>query len=337
MELMFLKTFCLIALLSILSSRYVRCDTPLSPGEHTVVLNGVRLWYQVAGQLKSGQAPLVFLAGGPGYNTYSFAKIAGEQLERHTQMIYFDERGTGHSERPWTGVYDMPTLVEDIEDLRKSLGIPQISLMGHSFGGTVALEYAARYPAHVRKLIILDGAVDLPKILDLWASEIQQKYPLAWNEAMRGETGVALRDARRKADTCAVSKAQFALEMFVLGKVDRGEFHRWQQFHDQRYQKEEDALDAASGLRNTGELSNAYFAPDADFLCYSFHAFRKLTMPTLVIVGKYDGSVGMEQMRSLAKKLPDARFDEFNGSAHFVYAEEPAKFGRDVVAFLGEP
>jgi pimeloyl-ACP methyl ester carboxylesterase len=58
-------------------------------------------------------------------------------------------------------------------------------------------------------------------------------------------------------------------------------------------------------------------------------------MPTLVIVGKYDGAVGVEQMRTLAEKLSDARFDQFDQSAHFVYAEEPDKFARDLAAFLG--
>src|SRR5580693_6177420 len=97
--------------------------------------------------------PLVFLHGGPGYNSYSFEKTIGAKLEDHAQMIYFDERGSGRSERPWTKNYEMASLTQDLEALRKSLGIPQISLIGHSFGGTIALEYAARYPDQVQKLI----------------------------------------------------------------------------------------------------------------------------------------------------------------------------------------
>ncbi len=327
----------LLALGLLLAPVLAHCETPLSQGEHTVVLNGVRLWYRVAGQLHAGQAPLVYLAGGPGYNSYTFEKTVGDQLERHTQMIYFDERGTGHSERPWTNAYAMPTLVQDIEALRQNLGLARISLMGHSFGATVAVEYAARYPEHVRKLIIVDGALDLPKIFELWGTELQQRYPAAWHETSLAETGTALDAAQAKQDNCAISKARFALEMSILGKVDGGVFHNWQQFHDQHYQREQEAMDSKSGLRNTGELSKAYFFQDADFICYRFTAFTKLTMPTLAIVGKYDGAVGADQMRSFASSLPNARFDEFEASAHFPYAEEPVKFERDIVAFLAKP
>ena len=58
-------------------------------------------------------------------------------------------------------------------------------------------------------------------------------------------------------------------------------------------------------------------------------------MPTLVIAGKYDGAIGPEQMRTLAARLPNAHFDEFDQSAHFVYAEQPVKFLRDVEHFSG--
>ena len=108
----------------------------------------------------------------------------------------------------------------------------------------------------------------------------------------------------------------------------------WQQFRDQRYQKEQSDLDKESGLRNTGEIGTTYFGPDGQFPCYRFSAFSRLTMPTLVIAGKYDGAIGPEQMRTLAARLPNAHFDEFDQSAHFVYAEQPVKFLRDIEDFL---
>ncbi len=316
---------------------FARGEAPLSPGEHTTLLNGVRLWYRVAGKAHAGRAPLIFLAGGPGYNTYSFEKTIGSELEQHLRMIYFDQRGTGRSERPPSNDYAMSHLVQDIESLRNSFGIHQISLMGHSFGATVAVEYAARHPEHVQKLIVVDGAENLPQTLELWSKEIQDKDPTAWGEALRSESSRALLKARAKHDACAATQALFSMEVAALGKVDGAAFHNWQQFHDQQYQKQQAGLDKASGLRNTGEISKAYFSPGSKFLCYHFTDYSKLTMPTLVIVGKYDGAVGVEQMRSFAKRLPHAQFDEFANSAHFPYAEEPAKFEHDVTAFLQHP
>ncbi len=56
-------------------------------------------------------------------------------------------------------------------------------------------------------------------------------------------------------------------------------------------------------------------------------------MPVLVIVGRYDG--GVEPLREVAARVPHGRFDEFEDSAHFPYAEEPGKFAADVTGFLG--
>jgi proline iminopeptidase len=308
-----------------------------SPGKHTVTLNGVRLWYEVAGVGRTGVAPMLYLAGGPGYNSYSFEKTIGSQLERHVQMIYFDERGTGRSERPLNKDYKMSSLVQDVEALRQHLGVQQLSLMGQSFGGTIALEYAARYPENVQKLIIVDGAADLPELFDHWQQEIQDRYPAAWGAAMASEHGHTFKKATAGNDACAVTQARFQVEMDALAKVDSPEFHHWQQFHNQKFRKEQDALDARSGLKNTGELSQAYFSPGSPFLCYRFTANDRLTVPVLIIGGKYDGAVDFKQLQALAQHLRHAELDEFEHSAHFPYAEEPAKFERDVAAFVKDP
>src|SRR2546426_5309377 len=135
----------------------------LRDGPHQVVINNVRLWYRVAGRPAAGVPPVVFLHGGPGQGSYHFAALVGPYLERSLRMVYFDQRGSGKSERPWTGEYSMATLVEDIEGLRRELGVPQIALIGHSFGGTLALEYAATYPAHVARVVIVAGGVGVSR------------------------------------------------------------------------------------------------------------------------------------------------------------------------------
>ncbi len=328
------KFFCLAVFLPAFFPMKSISETALDPGEHNVVLNGVRLWYEVAGQKRGEDAPLIYLHGGPGYNSYSFKQTIGPRLERHALMVYLDQRGCGHSERPWTNDYAISTLVEDVEALRKSFGVTKISLLGHSFGGTIALEYASRYPGNVQNLIVVDGAADLPATFKLWRTEIGQRYPDAWASAFSGDKQKTYQQASKNGDICAITRSLFAVEKGALAKVDSQSFHNWQQFHDQRYQKEQADLDAASGLSNTGELSRACFGSDSQFLCYKFTAYDRVTMPVLIMVGKYDGAVGVDQMRDLADHLAHARFDEFEQSAHFPYAEEPEKFEKDLADFL---
>jgi proline iminopeptidase len=111
-------------------------NRPWAAGEHNVVLNAIRLYYRVAGKPISDRTPTtptIFLHGGPGYNSYSFATLAGTRLEPHLTMVYLDQRGCGRSERPWTQEYSMDLLVQDIEALRLRLGVAKISLIDHSF------------------------------------------------------------------------------------------------------------------------------------------------------------------------------------------------------------
>jgi proline iminopeptidase len=93
-----------------------------------------------------------------------------------------------------------------------------------------------------------------------------------------------------------------------------------------------DSAVAASGLRNTGELSAGLFK--AGLLQYRFSAPERLTMPVLVIAGRHDGAAVTHGLRELTRRLPQATFREYERSGHFVYLDEPERFIRDVTAFL---
>ena len=279
--------------------------SPDVSGGSLIALNGTQLWYRVAGTARPNVAPLLYLAGGPGYNSYSFEHTMGSQLETHLQLIYFDERGTGRSDRPANKDYAMSTLVADIEALRQRLGLPQLSLMGQSFGGTIALEYAKRFPGQVQKLVLVDAASDIPDALAAWETELKQREPAQWTAAMIGAQGEALKQAEQDGHACTLAKARFAVIWSVYQRLGAGGFHHWQQFHNERFAVEQEALDAKSGLRNTGEMSNAYFSTDNDWLCYRFIAYGRLTMPVLVIEGKYGRSRGPTTGRAISKAFED--------------------------------
>jgi proline iminopeptidase len=72
----------------------------------------------------------------------------------------------------------------------------------------------------------------------------------------------------------------------------------------------------------------------SNILCYRFSDYNRLTMPILIIAGKYDGAVGTQPAKVLAQNLPHARYLEYENSAHFPYEEEPGRFARDVSSFF---
>lgn len=312
-------------------------ESPLTNGEHRVTVNGVKLWYKVAGTPLPGIAPVLFLHGGPGYNSYSFEKTIGAQLEPEMQMIYLDQRGSGRSDSAPDRDYSIKALAEDVEALRQALGLPQLIVMGHSFGGIVALEYAARYPQSVQKIIIADAPADLPAETSLVTDELSNRYPDVWTSVLNSDLGKRLTQARAHGDECEIAQAEFAAELAARQKVHG--FVLWQMFHNPKFAQSQAELDQQSGLqelqqKRMTDWMEAYFQPDSRFPCYRFTEYARLTMPALVMVGKYDYAIGADQVKSLAAHLPHARFDEFMHSGHFIYAEEPGKFVHDVKRFI---
>jgi len=291
----------------------------LRDGPHQVVINNVRLWYRVAGRPAAGVPPVVFLHGGPGQGSYHFAALVGPYLERSVRMVYFDQRGSGKSERPWTGEYSMATLVEDIEGLRRELGVQQIALIGHSFGGTLALEYAATYPAHVARVVIVAGMWSLPVQGRYQCERIRAVYP-------------ALAHA---ADSAATGPDEHCQWFWNLPASQRTPLYEALMFPDSVVRARLDSTVAASHLPNTGELSAALSR--AGLSQYQFASFAKVTMPTLVIAGRLDGALVPRGLQELTQRLPNATFVEYDRSGHFVYLDEPDRFVRDVTSFIAAP
>lgn len=314
------RLLALTLLLAALPARPLAAQTPaLAPGDHDVVVNGVRLAYRVAGPAApaADAAPVLFLHGGPGYNSHSFSVLAGPALERARTMIYLDQRGCGRSERPWDGAYSLDLLVADLEGLRQALGVPRLVLMGHSFGGLLALEYAARHPEHVAGLVLVGALSDGPASVASWGERLAAWHPEALPEKEPdGGAGAPTYDA----------------VMGALAQVDGQAFFDRMQFRDDAVRARQDRVDAESGLQNTGELSRALF--EQGLGAYRFEAAGAVAAPALVVAGRYDYAIGLASMEQLAARLPRAELAVYEASAHFPYLEEPDRFARDVAAFL---
>ncbi|MET0405255.1 MAG: alpha/beta hydrolase [Cystobacter sp.] len=287
----------------------------VGPGEYQRVVNGVRLYYRIAGEGSRRQAPVLFLHGGPGYNSYSFSRLMGARLEKGQRMVYLDQRGCGRSERPWDNSYSLEVMLKDLEALRQELGLEQWVLMGHSIGATLALEYAARYPQHVRGVVYVSGMSDASYSFATWKQELERLHP--------GRLAVVDPEG---------GSSDYAQVMKALRGLDAQAFFNRLQFHDAVYLQQQAAVDLESGLRNTGELSRTLF--DTELTQYRFTQPEQVTAPVLVIGGQHDASIGLASLKALAASLPRATFVEYEKSGHYPYLEEADRFERDVTAFL---
>lgn len=300
-----------LLLLATPAAAQVAGDASLAAGEHQAVVNGVRLWYRVAGRTTG--TPVVFLHGGPGQGSQTFARFAGPALERDLRMVYLDQRGSGRSERPWTEAYSLELLVDDLEQLRRAWGVERLSLVGHSFGTILALEYAAAHPERVERLVLAAAAPDLPAAMDLQCQRLERLEPEIYARAV----------AARPEGSAARCNPFVAERAFIDGAM----------FPDPAIQRIVEETDAEGGLRNTGEMGRVLFG-QGGLMAYRFDRPARLSMPVLVIAGLADFQTVIEPQRELVSRLSDGRILEYPGRGHFMFIEEPARFAADMSAFL---
>ena len=114
---------------------------------------GFELFYRIFGD----KGPLlVVLSGGPGSDP-GYVKPVVDELSAKFRCVLLEQRGTGRSK---LGTYDATTInftayLEDVEALRKHLGTDKLLLLGHSWGGMLALSYGGTYPDRTQAIVAL--------------------------------------------------------------------------------------------------------------------------------------------------------------------------------------
>jgi len=119
------------------------------------VVNGkYKVWTK---KLGSGSIKVLLLHGGPGFSHEYLEAMESFLPEAGIEMYYYDQLGCNNSDQPddpalWT----LPRYVEEVEEVRRGLGLEQFVLYGHSWGGILAIDYALKYQSHLRGLVISD-------------------------------------------------------------------------------------------------------------------------------------------------------------------------------------
>jgi proline iminopeptidase len=277
----------------------------LHPPGHYAAVNGAKLWYESEG---SGD-PVVLVSGGPGDSHAVFHPFFS-RLAGHSRVIYYDAFGVGRSDHAASSSeYHFARDVEDLEGLRKALGLGAITVLGHSYGGMVAQAWAIRYPASVKRLVLMDtfysGAMWQTNN-DNCNQEIRNQYPDIWEKLL------ALRAKGVR------SSAPEHQELYY--GVPLGLFY----FHDASKAALLPKDPSNTALYYTIAGADADFQIGGDIAALDFRPdLPRLRVPVLVTAGRYD-RVSMPRYAAEFKNLiPGARFVIFENSGHFPYVEEP--------------
>jgi proline iminopeptidase len=259
------------------------------------------------GYRQVGHGPGIVALHGAMESAQSHMQLA-ETLAGSYTVYLPDRRGRGLS-GAYGSSYSMQREVEDLEGLRKALGVSQMNLLGHSFGGMVAQAYALKYPQSVKRLLLADTFHSGK----MWQAnndsvnyEIRNQYPELWEDLQR---------VRKKG-----FRSSSAEQLDIYRKIPAGLFY----FHD---------ASKAKLLPQDPGNDRIYYAiagDDADFVIggdiasLDFRSdLRKLKMPILVLAGRFDRVSLPRYAVEYKKYAPQARFMIMEESGHFPFVEEP--------------
>ncbi|MCX6139932.1 MAG: alpha/beta fold hydrolase, partial [Candidatus Kapabacteria bacterium] len=112
----------------------------------------------------STEAPcILFIHGGPGYNCWSFeAAMTDTLLASGYRVITFDQRGSGRSDKADAAEFAFSKALADIDAILKQSKVKRVILIGHSFGGTLALKWARTRPFQVLGLLLIGSPLSYP-------------------------------------------------------------------------------------------------------------------------------------------------------------------------------
>ncbi len=269
----------------------------------TLTVNGVKLVYDDAG---SG-VPFVTLHGGPGMGSRRGDWATFQPLTDSYRLISYDQRGNGESDGGEP--YSHEQFVADVEALRQALGLGKIVLLGGSYGGYIALEYALRHQENLHALVLRDTAAN------------NRYRDTSMDRALA--SGFPMDEGR--------------LERLFAGQVrSDDDFRESFKMIQPLYNVARDPEAEAARLEQIPfrfETHNwAFSRNQADFDITE--KLRTVRTPTLVTVGRHDWITPLEASEELASVLPGSELIIFEHSGHSPQLEETDRYLAIVRDFL---
>lgn len=286
----------------------------------TVEVNGAELYYEIHGE--ENDRSLLTFHGGPGISDHQKAVKAFGPLTDEYQVVAYDHRGCGQSSL--TPPYTNEQYADDAEELRRELGLGEVVVIGGSYGGFIAQEYAITYPDNLAGIVLRDTAAH------------------GGHRDRAREIAESRFDSLQKADIDVPELLQETFDRVMEGNVGSDEeFKRTYLAMAPLYAPSLDEFDAKAarenieGLHFHHETHNAMFTHEHPEMDYRSH-LSDVTIPTLVTVGRHDWITPVEYSEVIADLLPNAELVVFEESGHSPNLDQQEEYLACVREFLDD-
>ena len=247
--------------------------------------------------------PLLLMHGGPGADHWTLLPFR-RCADQYT-LIFYDHRCNGRSAGAPGSSMTWENLTADADALREALGFERWAVLGHSFGGKVALEYALRYPDRLSHLVLLDTGGD-----SRWPQENAPELLAA-----RGYSPKTVEMARRFYNG-QIAPREFGPALMRLGRAYYSRFSPLL-FAREMMQGEWRAKARPEALIFAGaHLLKGWTVMDR---------LGEIKVPTLVMAGRDDFLFPPEHQLQLAAGIPNARLEIIEHAGHNAHSERPSE------------
>lgn len=278
-------------------------------------IRGTRLYVDQRGA--EDAPPLLFIHGGPGAGSYDFLAFQGDRLSQSFRLIAVDQRGVQQSD-PLTGPVSEHDLIADFEALREELGIEQWSILGHSYGGRLALRYAAAHPDAVTKVVFENPGWDMVLASD---TLLRAALPLLPGvEAPPAHTGPATKVMWDERIAVIAQLGDRRMEIYTGPDSRDLELPADSAISDEYHSRSGHFHDQITRSTSFGEPVLQYFG--------------QLTQPALLIKGEYDPATSEQEIELFRSDVPNGTYYYAAGVGHFLHAEQPDLYAKLVTDFL---
>jgi proline iminopeptidase len=289
-----------------------------------IQMAGIRMVPVVGGKYKvwtkrvgSGPVKVLLLHGGPGIGHEYLEAMESFLPSAGIEMYYYDQLGCNNSDVPDDpSLWNVQRYVEEVEEVRRGLGLEQFVLYGHSCGGIFAIEYALKYQQHLRGLVISNMAASIDSYL---------MHVASWQSALAPASRARLDELGVRQEYDSPDYQRILVQELYPQMICRT--HPWPEPVTRAFRHLNEKIyvqmQGKSELVVTGNLKG----------WDSWKRLHQIKTKTLTIGARYD-EMDPEDMKKMAGLLAAGTYAYLENGSHLCMWDDQAGYFRQLLAFL---
>ncbi len=267
---------------------------------------------------------VLLLHGGPGA-THEYFEAADSYLPRAgVEYHYYDQLGSGRSDRPDDpSLWDLDRFVDEVDQVRRALGLDRdnLVLLGHSWGGILAIEYALAHQDHLRALVVSNMMASAPAYT-AYAEQVLMP-------AMDPDVLARILDLERRGETADPLYMELLVEHYYTEHTIRMPVAEWPD--PVRRGLDNINPDIYVPMQGPSEMG---MSPEASLASWDrVDDLSRITVPTLVIGARHD-TMDPAHMEMMADRLPEGRYLYCPEGSHLAMYDDQERYFAGLVDFL---